>query len=48
MKRVGYDADEERYYFRDSDGVLYRGPEGSEYGHMTPGWLFTHPGIGQV
>jgi hypothetical protein len=37
MKRVGYDADEGRYYFRDRAGVLYRGEEGSEYGHLTSG-----------
>jgi len=35
MKRVGYDADQGRYYFRDKDGQLYQGPEGSEYGELT-------------
>jgi len=34
MKRVGYDADSGRYYFRDSDGTLWRGAEGVEFGEM--------------
>jgi len=35
MKRVGYDADSGRYYFRDSDGSIWRGGEGVEFGEMT-------------
>lgn len=37
MKRVGYDADTGRYYFRDRDGSLWQGPQGAEYGQMTSG-----------
>jgi hypothetical protein len=39
MKRVGYDSDTGRYYFRDSNGVLYEGGEGAEYSEMTRGEL---------
>jgi len=35
MKRIGYDADTTRYYFRDQDGSFWQGAEGSEYGEMT-------------
>jgi hypothetical protein len=41
MKRVGYDADSGRYYFRDREGLLYKGPEGSEFGELTLGELWT-------
>lgn len=34
VKRVGYDADSERYYFRDREGLVYQGPEGSEFGEL--------------
>ncbi|KAM5539853.1 hypothetical protein V8D89_006356 [Ganoderma adspersum] len=34
MKRVGYDSDSGKYYFRDQDGSLWEGPEGAEYGEM--------------
>ena len=37
MKRVGYDADSGRYYFRDHEGLLYKGPEGSEFGELALG-----------
>ncbi|KAF8841829.1 carbohydrate-binding module family 50 protein [Paxillus ammoniavirescens] len=37
MKRVGYDSDTGRYYFRDREGLLYKGPEGSEFGELTQG-----------
>jgi len=37
MKRVGYDADSGRYYFRDSDGALWEGAEGVEFGEMRRG-----------
>jgi hypothetical protein len=37
MKRIGYDADEGRYYFRDTDGSIWRGAEGAEYGELTKG-----------
>lgn len=37
MKRVGYDADTGRYYFRDSDGSFWQSAEGSEYGELTRG-----------
>ncbi|KAG2094790.1 hypothetical protein BD769DRAFT_1518308, partial [Suillus cothurnatus] len=29
VKRIGYDADSERYYFRDREGLVYKGPKGS-------------------
>ncbi|KAL1702124.1 hypothetical protein EV121DRAFT_210724 [Schizophyllum commune] len=35
MTRIGYDADTQRYTFRDSDGSIWQGPEGAEYGEMT-------------
>jgi len=35
IKRIGYDADSERYYFRDREGLVYKGPEGSEFGELT-------------
>lgn len=37
MKRIGYDADSSRYYFRDSDGSIWQGAEGSEFGELTRG-----------
>ena len=37
MKRIGYDADTMRYYFRDQDGSVWQGEEGSEFGEMTRG-----------
>ena len=37
MKRIGYDSDEGRYYFRDSDGSIWRGAEGTEYGELSKG-----------
>ena len=43
MKRIGYDADSGRYYFRDSDGTLWKGAEGVEFGEMTRGiWAALH------
>ncbi|KAG1783449.1 hypothetical protein EV702DRAFT_934688, partial [Suillus placidus] len=35
VKRVGYDADSGRYYFCDRAGLVYKGPEGSEFGELT-------------
>lgn len=35
MVRVGYDADTQVYTFRDTDGSLWEGPPGCQYGHMT-------------
>lgn len=35
MVRVGYDADTQVYTFRDSDGSLWEGPPGCQYGRMT-------------
>jgi hypothetical protein len=37
MKRVGYDADTGRYFFRDKDGCLWEGQEGARFGEMTRG-----------
>ncbi|KAH9829492.1 uncharacterized protein C8Q71DRAFT_718258 [Rhodofomes roseus] len=35
MKRVGYDSDTSKYYYRDADGTLWEGPAGAEYGELT-------------
>ncbi|KAI0042266.1 carbohydrate-binding module family 50 protein [Auriscalpium vulgare] len=35
MKRVGYDADTGRYFFRSKDGSLWEGAEGAQYSEMT-------------
>lgn len=35
MTRVGYDADTQVYTFRDTDGSLWEGPPGCQYGRMT-------------
>ncbi|TDL28090.1 hypothetical protein BD410DRAFT_713127 [Rickenella mellea] len=32
MKRVGYDADTQRYTYKDQQGATWIGPEGSQYG----------------
>ena len=37
MKRVGYDADVGKYFFRDNEGQLWEGQEGAEFGEMTRG-----------
>lgn len=37
MKRVGYDADTQKYTFRDQNGVYWEGPEGAEYGELRKG-----------
>ncbi|KAH9910491.1 uncharacterized protein BXZ73DRAFT_58352 [Epithele typhae] len=37
MKRVGYDSDTGKYYFRGLDGSLWEGPEGAEFGEMRRG-----------
>lgn len=39
MKRVGYDADTSKYYYRDADGALWEGPAGAQYGELTQGEL---------
>jgi hypothetical protein len=36
MQRIGYDADTERYTFRDTDGTLYESAPGSRYGDLQP------------
>ncbi|KAF8204114.1 hypothetical protein BJ912DRAFT_1037410 [Pholiota molesta] len=35
MKRIGYDSESGRYYFRDTDGSVWVGPQGAEFGQMT-------------
>ncbi|KAH9923680.1 uncharacterized protein B0H18DRAFT_1014626 [Fomitopsis serialis] len=35
MKRVGYDSDTSKYYYRDADGTLWEGPAGADYGELT-------------
>jgi hypothetical protein len=37
MTRIGYDSDTGRYRFRDKDGSIWEGPEGTEYGEMRKG-----------
>jgi hypothetical protein len=37
MKRIGYDSESGRYYFRDTDGSVWVGPQGAEFGQMTRG-----------
>jgi len=34
MKRVGYDADTQRYYFKDSSGRLWEGAQGAQFSEM--------------
>ncbi|KZT22651.1 carbohydrate-binding module family 50 protein [Neolentinus lepideus HHB14362 ss-1] len=34
MKRVGYDSDTQKYYYRDQDGSLWEGAEGAGYGEL--------------
>lgn len=36
MQRVGYDADTERYTFRDADGNFFESAPGSRYGELRP------------
>jgi hypothetical protein len=36
MKRIGYDADTQRYTFRSATGELYHSEPGSRYGPLTP------------
>ncbi|KAF2728011.1 hypothetical protein EJ04DRAFT_516907 [Polyplosphaeria fusca] len=35
--RTGYDADEQRYYYRDSEGRAWEGDEGNRFGELHPG-----------
>src|SRR5579863_7814682 len=37
FKRVGYDADSGKYFFRDKEGQLWEGQEGEHFGEMTRG-----------
>ena len=37
MKRVGYDADSGKYFFRDKEGHMWEGQEGAQFGEMTRG-----------
>jgi hypothetical protein len=36
MQRIGYDADSQRYTFRDQDGSLWESAPGSRYGELRP------------
>lgn len=36
FKRIAYDSDTTRFTFRDSDGHLYQGEAGAEYGILNP------------
>lgn len=37
MKRVGYDADSQKYTYQDSDGSYWEGPAGAHYGTLRRG-----------
>ena len=37
MKRIGYDPDSGRYFFRDRNGAVWQGTEGAEFSKMTRG-----------
>ena len=37
MERVGYDADTQRYTFKDQRGQYWTSPAGSEFGELTKG-----------
>lgn len=37
MRRVGYDADKGKYYFKDTGGTLWEGAEGAEFGELKQG-----------
>jgi hypothetical protein len=36
MQRIGYDADTQRYSFRDQDGSLWESATGNRYGELRP------------
>jgi len=36
MQRIGYDADTQRYTFRDTDGNLFESESGSRFGELRP------------
>ena len=36
MQRIGYDADTQRYTFRDANGNLFESEPGSRYGELSP------------
>lgn len=36
MQRIGYDADSNRYTFRDKEGNIYQSAPRAEYGILTP------------
>ena len=37
MRRVGYDSDSGKYYYKDRDGSLWEGAEGAEFGELRQG-----------
>ena len=37
MRRVGYDANSGKYYFRDADGAVWEGAEGAQFGELKQG-----------
>jgi hypothetical protein len=39
MQRVGYDADTERYTYKQTDGSYWEGAEGARYGTLRRGML---------
>lgn len=40
MRRVGYDADTGKYYYKDSAGATWEGAEGAQYGELKQGALY--------
>ncbi|KII96126.1 hypothetical protein PLICRDRAFT_82121, partial [Plicaturopsis crispa FD-325 SS-3] len=34
FRRIGYDADTQRYTYRDEEGRIYMGAPGAEYGEL--------------
>jgi hypothetical protein len=37
MRRVGYDADTGKYYFRNTNGTMWEGAEGAAFGELKQG-----------
>ncbi|KAF2816762.1 uncharacterized protein BDZ99DRAFT_403892 [Mytilinidion resinicola] len=48
MQRIGYDADTQRYTYRDADGSHWEGEEGSQYGQLHPAGARPQLSPGQV
>lgn len=42
MKRVGYDADTQKYYYKDAGGKIWEGAEGAQFGELRRATNNTH------